>query len=139
LSQTVNQFINLGQLPAEIKPDVQYWHNGDVDGIYFQTSPSFLAGSVLWTLPKLLTLTVIQKSQMKSLRAWLSKSPALHGMQLLLTTPKSTHCAFHQQCVDHAHEQLNAAIKSEGGALSLTGNDAALSHWAVTAPDVARI
>lgn len=46
---------------------------------------------------------------------------------------------FSSIAIDHAHEQLNAIIKGEGGAVGLTENDAALSRWAVTAPEIARM
>jgi hypothetical protein len=41
--------------------------------------------------------------------------------------------------LDHAHEQMNAVIKGDGGAVGLTENDAALSRWAVAGPEIVRI
>ena len=46
---------------------------------------------------------------------------------------------FSSIAVDHAHEQLNAVVKGEGGAVGLTENDAALSRWIVTAPEISRM
>ena len=39
----------------------------------------------------------------------------------------------------HAHEQVNAQVKGEGGAVGLTENPAALRRWMIAGPEVARI
>ncbi|CAH1160137.1 unnamed protein product [Phaedon cochleariae] len=41
--------------------------------------------------------------------------------------------------IDQAHEQHNAIIKGEGGAVGLTENPSALRRWTVAGPEVARI
>ena len=40
--------------------------------------------------------------------------------------------------IDQAHEQNNAHIKGNGGAVGLTDNPSALRHWTVAGPEVAR-
>ena len=37
-------------------------------------------------------------------------------------------------CARHAHEQVNAGVKGEGGAVCLTENPAALRRWMVAGP-----
>ena len=37
------------------------------------------------------------------------------------------------------HEQVNAQVKGEGGAIGLTENPAALRRWMIAGPEVARI
>ena len=46
---------------------------------------------------------------------------------------------FSSLAIDHAHEQLNAVIKGEGGVVGVTESDAALCRWAVTAPELSRM
>ena len=41
--------------------------------------------------------------------------------------------------IDQAHEQKNAAIKGDGGAVCLTDNPNALRRWMVAGPEVARL
>ena len=41
--------------------------------------------------------------------------------------------------LDHAHEQVNAIVKGEGGAVGLTENPAALRRWMVAGPELARM
>lgn len=41
--------------------------------------------------------------------------------------------------IDQAHEQNNAIIKGDGGAVGLTDNPAALRRWMVAGPEVARL
>ncbi len=41
--------------------------------------------------------------------------------------------------IDHAHEQNNALVKVDGGAVGLTGNPSALRRWMVSGPEIARI
>ena len=40
---------------------------------------------------------------------------------------------------DQAHEQNNASVKGEGGAVGLTENETALRRWIVGGPEVARL
>ena len=40
--------------------------------------------------------------------------------------------------LDHAHEQVDAVVKDEGGAVGLTENPAALRRWMVAGPELAR-
>src|SRR6218665_1789141 len=46
---------------------------------------------------------------------------------------------FSNISIDQAHEQLNALIKGDGGAVGLTESDAALSRWVIAGPEVIRI
>ena len=39
---------------------------------------------------------------------------------------------------DHAHEQINAVVKGDGGAIGLTQNPRALLRWMVAGPEIAR-
>jgi len=41
--------------------------------------------------------------------------------------------------IDQAHEQKNALIKGDGGAVGLTSHAHALQHWMVVGPEVSRI
>ncbi|KAG1680072.1 Tyrosine kinase receptor Cad96Ca [Nymphon striatum] len=41
--------------------------------------------------------------------------------------------------IDQAHEQNNACIKGDGGAVGLTDNPAALRRWMIAGPEVARV
>ncbi|KAK3735626.1 hypothetical protein QZH41_007395 [Actinostola sp. cb2023] len=43
------------------------------------------------------------------------------------------------KALDHAHEQVNAIVKGEGGAVGLTENPAALRRWMVAGPELARM
>ena len=40
--------------------------------------------------------------------------------------------------IDHAHEQTNAVVKGDGGAIGLTQNPRALLRWIVAEPEIAR-
>ena len=46
---------------------------------------------------------------------------------------------FSSIALDHAHEQVNARVKGEGGAVGLTENPAALRRWMVAAPELSRM
>ena len=50
---------------------------------------------------------------------------------------KSKH-AFSAIAIDQAHEQNNASVKGDGGAVGLTENLAALRRWMVSGPEMAR-
>ena len=54
-------------------------------------------------------------------------------------TASKTNRNFPCIALDQVHEQLNAAIKGDGGAVGLTESDAALCRWAVTGPEVVRM
>ena len=47
--------------------------------------------------------------------------------------------AFSAMAIDQAHEQNNAAVKGDGGAVGLTENPAALQRWMVSGPEMARV
>lgn len=47
--------------------------------------------------------------------------------------------AFSSIALDHAHEQENAAIKGDGGAVGLTENPSALRRWMIGGPEIARM
>ena len=44
--------------------------------------------------------------------------------------------SFSGMALDQAHEQLNALVKGEGGAVGLTENAVALRRWMVTGPEI---
>ena len=46
---------------------------------------------------------------------------------------------FSSIALDHAHEQVNAIVKGEGGAVGLTENPAALRRWMVAGPELSRM
>ncbi|KAK3737069.1 hypothetical protein QZH41_013876, partial [Actinostola sp. cb2023] len=46
---------------------------------------------------------------------------------------------FSSIALDHAHEQVNALVKGEGGAVGLTENPSALRRWMVAGPEIARM
>ena len=54
------------------------------------------------------------------------------------TVKKTTH-AFSRMAFDQAHEQNNALVKGDGGAVGLTENPAALRRWKVSGPEMARV
>ena len=41
--------------------------------------------------------------------------------------------------LDHNHEQENAKIKGEGGAVDLTEDPASLRRWLIAGPEIARV
>ena len=49
-----------------------------------------------------------------------------------------TNRAFSSIALDHAHEQVNALVKGQGGAVGLTENPAALRRWMVAGPELSR-
>ena len=46
---------------------------------------------------------------------------------------------FSAIALDHAHEQVNAVVKGEGGAVGLTENPGALRRWMVAGPELSRM
>lgn len=54
------------------------------------------------------------------------------------TVKKTTH-SFSSIAIDQAHEQNNACVKGDGGAVGLTENPAALRCWMVSGPEMARV
>ena len=59
----------------------------------------------------------------------------LHGN---FTVNKTGH-PFSNIALDQAHEQHNARVKGDGGAVGLTQNPAALRRWMVSGPEMARL
>ena len=57
------------------------------------------------------------------------------GKFVVSKTPKP----FSAIPIDQAHEQNNALVKGEGGAVGLTENPSALHRWMVSGPEIARI
>ena len=49
------------------------------------------------------------------------------------------HINFSKIALDHAHEQVNAVVKGEGGALGLTEHQAALRRWTVAGMEMSRM
>ena len=69
-----------------------------------------------------------------------SKHPAIvkefnDGKFVVHKTPR----VFSDIAIDQAHEQNNALIKGDGGAVGLTDNRSALQRWMVAGPEVARV
>ena len=54
-------------------------------------------------------------------------------------TVKKTPHAFSALAIDQAHEQNNASVKGDGGAVGLTDNPAAFRRWMVSGPEMARV
>ncbi|KAK3737220.1 hypothetical protein QZH41_001820 [Actinostola sp. cb2023] len=54
-------------------------------------------------------------------------------------TVKKSSNRFSAIAIDHAHEQSNACVKGDGGAVGLTENPAALRRWMVSGPEMARV
>jgi len=54
-------------------------------------------------------------------------------------TVKKTSHTFSAIAIDQAHEQNNACVKGDGGAVGLTENPAALRRWMVSGPEMARV
>ncbi len=54
-------------------------------------------------------------------------------------TVKKTKRAFSAIAIDHAHEQNNAYVKGDGGAVGLTEDPDALRRWMLSGPEVARV
>jgi len=54
-------------------------------------------------------------------------------------TVQKTNRQFSAIPVDQAHEQNNAAIKGDGGAVGLTDNPSALRRWMMAGPELARL
>ena len=54
------------------------------------------------------------------------------------TVHKSRH-AFSAIALDHAHEQENASIKGDGGAIGLTESPSSLRRWMIGGPELARM
>ena len=46
---------------------------------------------------------------------------------------------FSAIALDHAHEQCNALVKGEGGAVGLTNNTNALKRWMIAGPEICKI
>ena len=46
---------------------------------------------------------------------------------------------FSAIAIDQAHEQNNAIVKGDGGAVGLTENPSALRRWMVSGPEIARV
>ena len=53
------------------------------------------------------------------------------------TAQKVSHL-FSAIALDQVHEQVNACIKGDGGAIGLTDDPNALRHWMIAGPDDAR-
>ena len=52
-------------------------------------------------------------------------------------TVKNSKQAFSAIVIDQAHEQNNASVKGDGGAVGLTENPAAMHRWMVSGPEIA--
>ena len=76
----------------------------------------------------------------KDLLALENNSPATYAEFLKgnFVTQKCTH-KFSALAHDQVHEQLNAMVKGDGGAIGITENEAALTRWMVAGPETARL
>ena len=54
-------------------------------------------------------------------------------------TVQKTKRVFSAVPIDQAHEQNNACVKGDGGAVGLTDNPSALRRWMIAGPEVARV
>jgi len=54
-------------------------------------------------------------------------------------TVNKTGRTFSAIAIDQAHEQLNAAVKGDGGIIGLTENEIALRRWLIAGPEIARL
>ena len=54
-------------------------------------------------------------------------------------TVRKSERIFSAIAIDQAHEQNNASVKGDGGAVGLTENPAALHGWMVSGPEMARL
>ena len=54
-------------------------------------------------------------------------------------TVRKTGRKFSAMAIDQAHEQNNAMVKGDGGAVGLTENPSALRRWMISGPEIARI
>ena len=52
---------------------------------------------------------------------------------------RKSHRRFSAISTDQAHEQNNALVKGEGGAIGLTENPQAFLRWMVAGPEIARV
>lgn len=52
---------------------------------------------------------------------------------------RKTHRSFSAIALDQAHEQCNAVVKGEGGAVGLTNDPNALRRWMVAGPEISRM
>lgn len=48
-------------------------------------------------------------------------------------------CQFSAMAIDQAHEQANAVIKADGGAIGITEDPSALRRWMVAGPEVSQL
>ena len=54
-------------------------------------------------------------------------------------TIQITNRVFSSIAIDQAHEQHNAYVKGDGGAVGLTNNPYALRRWMIAEPEIARV
>ena len=54
-------------------------------------------------------------------------------------TVKKSQRKFSAIAIDHAHEQNNAMVKGDGGAVGLTENPSPLRRWMVSGPEISRV
>ena len=54
-------------------------------------------------------------------------------------TVRKTTRNFSALAIDQAHEQNNALVKGDGGAVGLTENPSALKRWMLCGPEMARL
>ena len=76
----------------------------------------------------------------RDLLALENNCPEIHAQFIIgnFVTQKTTH-KFSAIPHDQVHEQLNAMVKGDGGAIGVTENEAALTRWMVAGPETARL
>ena len=62
-----------------------------------------------------------------------------HEFQLGKFVVHKTHREFSGLAIDQAHEQANAFVKGDGGAIGLTEDPSALRRWMVSGPEVSQL
>jgi len=77
---------------------------------------------------------------LRDMLALLQQHPLVYNefMKGHFTVKKTSH-AFSKLAFDQAHEQNNAVVKDDGGAIGLTESSAAPQRWMVSGPEMARL
>lgn len=62
-----------------------------------------------------------------------------HEFQLGKFVVHKTHREFSSIAIDQAHEQANAVVKGDGGAIGITEDPSALRRWMVSGPEISQL
>ncbi|KAI9547233.1 hypothetical protein NQZ68_018435 [Dissostichus eleginoides] len=113
------------------------WLNASMNSL-----PSLAACFSLQTFGEIFIPHDINSADMLQLRqdVWSSKQPTKSDLFLKGNfAVKKTTRSFSAIVIGQAHEQNNASVKDDGGAVGLTENPAALRRWMVSGPEMARV